>query len=271
MHHLAREMLIRMGRNHVDGDWFRQSVTCLVGGVVAEVGHQAHHKLQFDNPLDLDNEILEPASDINDGIDSTEQSMSTTASTTPRSANFTDYYALEPNGLVVHLRKCLSPHQQLADGWQAVTKHAAGPFSSAAVDECKTASDSLVQPSSIDKPHVPKTPDEKHGDDADTRARPHIAVEADSSGDSKLTELSPPPKRLRISSSSVASTKVQNGSPSGSTPGSEDGTRTPQLRPRVQERRSSGRAFWSRTDERLLIQLRNEGKDWDEIHQVRTT
>lgn len=276
-------------RNHVDGDWFRSSVTSLVGGVVSEIGHQAHHQLQDHDQFHLSDEYLELVIDSGDGLSAAEQTTQQTPLPTPRSIDVTSYYGLEPastaaarhDSLVEHLEPLPLRHQ-MSEAWRAVTKYAANPLSRAAADECEATIATLAQPRKRSRPDDDDDDDDDVDNDLDIESgvpEPELEQEGSDEEGSSEAELGtgqPAAKRLRIAEGiaarrSPATTSSCSRSPSTcSARGDADDGYVDAASQDAggQLRKVSNGTPWTREEERLLVSLRDKGTRWDVIRKV---
>lgn len=251
-------------RNRVDCEWFRHSITALVSGVVFEIGHQAHHRLQITDPFDFSDEYLDPRGNYDDTLSSVELHTPPAKRRSCRPADTANYYGFEPaethaaeERIAIQLAQPLLPRHQMTEGWRAISKYAAGPLSYNAAAECEGTIAALVQPRENlgdcrpDSPGPSEVIDEEQDNDEEEEQDP-------SDAESEVCMM-PVAKRQRVSERLLSPTVAPSRSSSsvdraGPSPGTSDQARN--------------RVPWTKEEERLLVQLRDNGEDWTVIHRV---
>lgn len=261
--------------NRVDCEWFRHSITTLVSGVVSEIGHQAHYQLQTTDPFDFSDEYLDPQGNDDDTTSSVELHTPPAKRRSSRLADTANYYGFEPaeahaaeDRIAIQLAQPLLPRHQLTEGWRAISKYAADPLSYTAAAECEGTIAALVQPRETIDDGRPESPGSSEMNDGEEdEGGEEEKEEQDSSEAESEVRMMPVAKRQRVSerllsptvapsrsSSPVDRAGPSNGESKPPSPGTNDQARN--------------RVPWTKEEERLLVQLRDNGEDWTVIHRV---
>lgn len=251
-----------------------------MAGVVTEIGHQAHHQLQMRNDhLEFDDEYLDPLGD-DDSIIIVQNERGGVQPRSPPSTDDGDssnYYGFHQGDDAPRPHRpeeVLAPRRQIAEGWKAVNKYAANPFSSTAAAECQDTISSLSR--SRKRATSPEINDEREigagecvdRNDNDSSNNKEDQEDEDNTSTLNCEVVERVAKRPRLANHDSSLSPATTPSPSHAL-SARLATRDASGSPRsVTPRKTSIKMLWTKQEEDLLVKSRDQGKTWDEIQDV---